>query len=145
MMRLILIFFLFPAVLLAQKKDYRNYDKAVEYYKEGNVEKAKKICLKLINNNEQWDNPHLLMGSIYANFGDIEKAVMYLMNVYDEDDISDVKGIEQIMKNKQAIYDLAVDKRLNKIGSGSKLENFSLDYLPETIKLNLEKYKEWLD
>ena len=57
----------------------------------------------------------------------------------------DIKGIEQIMKNKQAIYDLAADKRLNKIGSGSKLENFSLDYLPETIKLNLEKYKEWLD
>ncbi len=57
----------------------------------------------------------------------------------------DVKGIKQIMKNKQAIYDLTADKRLNKIGSGSKLENFSLDYLPETIKLNLEKYKEWLD
>ena len=57
----------------------------------------------------------------------------------------DVKGIKQIMKSKQAIYDLTADKRLNKIGSGSKLENFSLDYLPETIKLNLEKYKEWLD
>ncbi len=56
-----------------------------------------------------------------------------------------LEGIKTIMKNKQAIYDLKVDKRLNKIGTGSKLENCSLDSLPETIKLNLEKYKKWLD
>jgi len=57
----------------------------------------------------------------------------------------DVNGIKKIMKNKQAIYNLKTDKRLNKIGTGSKLENYNLDNLPETIKLNLEKYKEWLD
>ena len=52
---------------------------------------------------------------------------------------------KQAMKNKQAIYDLTADKRINKIGNGNKLENYSLDNLPETIKLNLEKYKKWLD
>ncbi len=57
----------------------------------------------------------------------------------------DVDGIRKIMKNKQAIYDLTADKRINKIGNGNKLENYSLDNLPETIKLNLEKYKKWLD
>ena len=57
----------------------------------------------------------------------------------------DVVGIEKIMKNKLAIYDLTADKRINKIGVGHKLENYAIDNLPETIKLNLEKYKKWLD
>ena len=57
----------------------------------------------------------------------------------------DVKGIKKIMENRQAIYNLGVDKRLNKIGTGSKLEKCDLNDLPETIKLNLPKYGEWLD
>tara|TARA_Y100000590_G_scaffold6233_1_gene8225 strand:- start:637 stop:1506 length:870 start_codon:yes stop_codon:yes gene_type:complete len=57
----------------------------------------------------------------------------------------DIDEIKTIMEKKQAIYDLTADKRVNKIGTGNKLENYSLDNLPETIKLNLEKYKKWLD
>ena len=57
----------------------------------------------------------------------------------------DVNGIRKIMENKQAIYNLSADKRINKIGNGDKLETYSIDNLPETIKLNLEKYKKWLD
>ena len=49
------------------------------------------------------------------------------------------------MENKQAIYDLRVDKTINKIGTGDQLENYNLENLPDTIKLNLEKYKKWLD
>ena len=57
----------------------------------------------------------------------------------------DTKGIKKIMQNKQAIYDLRVDKTVNKIGSGDKLEKYNIEKLPEVIKLNLNKYKEWLD
>tara|TARA_Y100000591_G_C21673376_1_gene614134 strand:+ start:10 stop:879 length:870 start_codon:yes stop_codon:yes gene_type:complete len=57
----------------------------------------------------------------------------------------DIEGIDKIMKNKQAIYDLRVDKTINKIGSGEKLEKYNIENLPEVIKLNLGKYKEWLD
>ena len=57
----------------------------------------------------------------------------------------DTDGIKKIMQKKQAIYDLRVDKTVNKIGSGDKLENYNLENLPETIKFNLEKYKKWLD
>ena len=49
------------------------------------------------------------------------------------------------MENKQAIYDLRVDKTVNKIGTGDKLEKYSLENLPAIIKLNLDKYKKWLD
>tara|TARA_Y100000590_G_scaffold451570_1_gene593174 strand:- start:355 stop:1245 length:891 start_codon:yes stop_codon:yes gene_type:complete len=55
------------------------------------------------------------------------------------------EGIKKIMKNKQAIYDLTVDKRVNKIGAGSKLIKFEFERLPEYIKNNKENYKNWLD
>tara|TARA_Y100000389_G_scaffold2651_1_gene2627 strand:- start:1784 stop:2659 length:876 start_codon:yes stop_codon:yes gene_type:complete len=53
--------------------------------------------------------------------------------------------IEKIIKNKQAIYDLKVDKRVNKIGDGCKLENYPLNKLPIFLQNNLENYKEWID
>ena len=55
------------------------------------------------------------------------------------------KEIEEIIKNKQAIYDLTVDKRRKKIGSGNKLEKYDLIKLPSYINNNLEKFKDWLD
>ena len=53
--------------------------------------------------------------------------------------------INDIIKDKRAIYDLKVDKRVNKIGDGSKLEKYHLDKLPKFLKENIEKYKEWVD
>ena len=55
------------------------------------------------------------------------------------------KEIEKIIKNKQAIYDLKVDKRVNKIGDGSKLEKYSLDRLPKFLQNNYNNYQEWID
>ncbi len=63
---------------------------------------------------------------------------------FDEEPLS-LDQIDNIIKNKQAIYDLKVDKTVNKVGSGSKLVNYSLDKLPVYLKENKENYKEWLD
>ena len=63
---------------------------------------------------------------------------------FDEKPLS-LDKIDSIIKNKQAIYDLKVDKTVNKVGSGSKLINYSLDKLPVYLKENKENYKEWLD
>ena len=63
---------------------------------------------------------------------------------FDEEPLS-LDQIDNIIKNKQAIYDLKVDKTVNKVGSGSKLVNYSLDKLPVYLKKNKENYKEWLD
>ena len=49
------------------------------------------------------------------------------------------------MNKKKAIYDLNVDKTVNKIGTGEQLEKYKIENLPEVIKMNLNKYKEWLD
>ena len=53
--------------------------------------------------------------------------------------------IEEIIKNKQAIYDLKVDKRINKIGTGGKLEKFEFGKLPIYIQKNKNNFKEWID
>ena len=49
------------------------------------------------------------------------------------------------MKNKLAIYDLNVDKRVNKIGNGAKLEKFEFEKLPKYIQENKKKFESWLD
>ena len=53
--------------------------------------------------------------------------------------------IEQVMKNKKAIYDLKVDKKVKKFGSGKQLEKYSIDKLPKFLQNNLNKYKDWID
>ena len=53
--------------------------------------------------------------------------------------------IEKIINNKKAIYNLNVDKRLSKIGDGVDLEKIENKNLPNYIKENIVKYKEWLD
>ena len=56
-----------------------------------------------------------------------------------------VDDIEKLIKNKKAIYDLRVDKRSQKIGDGTRLENYDIKKLPNYIKDNLDKFKEWID
>ena len=53
--------------------------------------------------------------------------------------------IEEIIKNKKAIYDLKVDKTVNKVGNGSKLHKFEIEKLPQYIQENKNIYKEWLE
>ena len=53
--------------------------------------------------------------------------------------------IQNIIENKKAIYNLNVDKRLNKIGDGVDLEKIEIKNLPKYINENIDKYKEWLD
>jgi beta-1,4-mannosyl-glycoprotein beta-1,4-N-acetylglucosaminyltransferase len=56
-----------------------------------------------------------------------------------------VTQIDEIIKNKQAIYDLKVDKTVNKIGNGNILKNFDLNKLPEYIVTNKNKFLDWID
>jgi beta-1,4-mannosyl-glycoprotein beta-1,4-N-acetylglucosaminyltransferase len=63
---------------------------------------------------------------------------------FDENPLS-VHQIDNIIKRKQAIYDLKVDKTVNKIGNGSKLEKFEINKLPNYIQINQNNLKEWID
>ena len=63
---------------------------------------------------------------------------------FDENPLS-IDEINNIIENKQAIYDLKVDKRVNKIGNGKILEKFPIQKLPKYLQNNFEKYKDWID
>ena len=56
-----------------------------------------------------------------------------------------VKKIDNIIKEKKAIYDLRVDQRVSKFNKGQKLKTIDLKFLPNYIQNNIEKYKLWLD
>ena len=53
--------------------------------------------------------------------------------------------IDEIIKNKRAIYNLNVDKSIGKIGSGDRLEKFKISKLPIYIQKNLNKLKQWIE
>jgi hypothetical protein len=56
-----------------------------------------------------------------------------------------VKKISSIIKKKNAIYDLNLDQRNNnRFLTGSKLQKFDFDQLPDYIKKNKLKFKKWL-
>ena len=63
---------------------------------------------------------------------------------FDENPLS-LDEIENIIKNKQAIYDLKVDKTVNKIGNGSVLDKFEINKLPNYIQTNQNNLKDWID
>ena len=64
-----------PFFSFSQKKDYRNYDKAIESFNNQDFEKAKKFIRKCILNNITWEKPYQLLGKIYESEGDIELAI----------------------------------------------------------------------
>ena len=100
---------------------------------------TKYIDIKIISNGG-WHFSNLKTAS------EIEfKLKSYLHHrEFDENPLS-VEEINDLIKNKQAIYDLKVDKRVNKIGDGDKLEKYPTERLPKFLQDNLNSYKEWID
>ena len=56
-----------------------------------------------------------------------------------------IEEIKETIKNKKAIYDLNVDKTVNKVGTGKTLENFDKKKLPVYIQKNENFLKEWIE
>ena len=55
------------------------------------------------------------------------------------------EDIDEIVQNKKAIYNLNADKRVSKIGDGSKLIKTEMKELPIYINENLQKYTDWIE
>ena len=101
--------------------------------------KTKYISIKFIDNG----------GWHFSNIKSAEE-IEYKLKSYlhhREFDINPLKTeeIKNIIENKQAIYDLKVDKRINKIGNGSKLENYPINKLPLHLQNYKKKYEKWID
>ncbi len=63
---------------------------------------------------------------------------------FDENPLN-LEQIENIIKNKRAIYNLGVDQRQNKFGKGPLLLKISSNELPDYIKSNSNIFNKWLD
>jgi len=56
-----------------------------------------------------------------------------------------IEEINKIIEDKKAIYNLNVDKSTSKIGTGNSLEREKLEKLPQYLKNNINKYKDWIE
>jgi len=82
------------------------------------------------------------------NAEDIElKLKSYLHHRDYEVEELGIKKINELIKNNQTIYDMFGDKTSKKYGDDKrkKLEKYEFSNLPEFIKLNKDKLKEWID
>jgi hypothetical protein len=56
-----------------------------------------------------------------------------------------IEKIKNLINSKSVIYDHRVDQTQYKFGGGQKLQKLNLEFLPEYIKVNKEKYLDWLE
>ena len=56
-----------------------------------------------------------------------------------------ISNIKKRIKNRESVYNLCVDQRKNQFSKGIKLDILDIEKLPDYIKNNKEKFKEWLD
>jgi len=52
--------------------------------------------------------------------------------------------IEKLIKEKKALYNYNADQRENKWSNNTELEKINLEFLPDYINENLDKYQNWL-
>jgi beta-1,4-mannosyl-glycoprotein beta-1,4-N-acetylglucosaminyltransferase len=65
---------------------------------------------------------------------------------YDVEELG-IKKINELIKKNQTIYDMFADKTSKKYGDDKrkKLEKYEFNCLPEFIKINKDRLKEWID
>lgn len=129
MNRLFIILLLVATHAFGQKKDYKNFDKAVEYNIQGDIDKSIKYANKALKNTPGWSQPNLLLASIYAKNNRIELAADFLLKVYNVDDINDSKGIEQLVRlyYSNGFYDEALFYAEKMISLDTNKLRFSID------------------
>ena len=159
-----LIFLFLPLISYSQFKDYKNFDKAIKYNKDGNFNKSIKFASKALENSPQWESPKLLIASIYANSKQINKAVSYLLSAYYNDENINLDGIKKItklyyengfyeeslkyaklliLKDSVRFYDSREIKMIIKSSTFSiDAINNPVDFYPKNLGLNINSAKE---
>ena len=63
---------------------------------------------------------------------------------YDKSGIN-TNDIKELISKKKILYDYKADQREDKWRNNRKLENYPIEKLPDYIKLNKNKFSEWID
>ena len=82
--------------IYSQDRDYKKYDKAVKLFNNNKLDKSKDLLFEIIDKNNIWDKPHLLLSTIYLRELDYYNSTKSLLNIYSLDNIDDIPGIEEI-------------------------------------------------
>ena len=76
----------------------------------------------------------------------LEKKLLNFAHHYEfEESGLKLDDIKKLIIEKRVMYDHTVDQKGFKWSGKSTLKNLDVNQLPEHIKLNLEKYSDWLD
>ena len=84
--------------------------------------------------------------SYLKNPKDIEKKLKsYLHHIdYDLNPVGE-KGIQDMINNKKAIYNIKADQKENKFDGTNKLNKININLLPSYILENKDKLKDWIE
>ena len=73
------------------------------------------------------------------------KMKNFLHHLEYEESGLDIEEVKKIVKEKKVFYDHSADKTKEKWGGGVSLIKENENLLPDYVKLNKDKFKEWLD
>jgi len=140
MLRL-LIFVFFPYILFSQDYNYRSYDKALQLYNNDKITQSKNLLFKLLDKYPDWEDPNLLLSSIYLSENNIDTAVMYLLNIYSDNDFFGMKKIAEIYYergeySKALNYFNKIINQDDNINFYVKNCKFAIDALINPVKIN---------
>jgi len=77
---------------------------------------------------------------------DIEKKLLNYTHHYEfEQSGLNVQDLKRKIDEKKILYDHNVDQKKNKWGSDKILSKIQLSKMPDYLRENIEKYKQWLD
>ena len=96
------VFFLLICTVLisffSYSRDYKKYDRALKLFEQNKYSKSKKILFKILENDNDWDSPNLLLARILFIEGNVLKSLEYMLIAYDENNAEDKDGLELIAK-----------------------------------------------
>ena len=96
------IFLVFACIVLmsffSYSRDYKKYDKALKLFEQKKYSKSKKVLFKILENDNDWDSPNLLLARILFIEGNVLKSLEYMLIAYNENNPDDKDGLELIAK-----------------------------------------------
>jgi len=133
----------------SQNRNYKGYDKAVKFFSNNEFNKSKDLLLKIIEKNNEWNKPHLLLSTIYLEELDFYNSTKSLLNIYSLDDPDDILGIEKIANifysngfYSEGLYYFNIICKLDSVYCKEKIMrlidncNFSINSINDPVEFN---------
>ena len=92
------IFLVFVCIVLmsffSYSRDYKKYDKALKLFEQKKYSKSKKVLFKILENDNDWDSPNLLLARILFIEGNILKTDSVIVYIHANHSCVSCRGIK---------------------------------------------------